>query len=277
MKELDARGISIDAAVAPYFPSCWHLGAGWETMKFGDLLSHKSGLIRPEASVLEQDDSGYLFQKTSAETDLGPKVYDYENQNYVMLGWILAGLLDKPQVETSFEQHGCGNGTAAMPETMQIFEAYVLDMLDDQGVEGGWKWRPGPAAFPYDFSNPTSTTVRTDENINPSGGLKMTADELGELMAKLEHSRFVKRSTLQTMKDLRLGVDGALNASGPNAPLGQVYQKGGSAPKGRRGYGAQVTMMPGDVQVIGVWNSRYNALTGSVGAAFLAAWRSAIK
>ena len=275
MRELVARGISVDAAVASYFPSCWNLGAGWETMTFRQLLTHTSGLVRPSNSLLSQDPTGYLFQKASAEGALGPKDPAYENQNYVMLGWILAGMLDKAKVEASFEENGCGAGTPAMLETMEIFEAYVVDMLADQGVEGGWKWRDGPKAFLYNFADQSLSGPLSASNINPSGGLKMSADELGEFLAKLDDGRFVTRSTVQVMKDLQLGFDGPLNPL--TGGLGQMSTKNGATSEGGRGAGSQVAMLPGGVQVLGIWNSKDVAVPAGVAAALLAAWESAIK
>ena len=273
MRELDERGISVDSPVAAYFPSCWDLGTGWETMTFRRLLDHTSGLIRPSGALLTQDPTGYLFQKTVAETaPTGPT--GYENQNYVMLGWILAGLVDKPKVEASFDKNGCGNGTPAMLETMQIFEAYVVDMLADQGVEGGWKWRSGPKAFPYNFADQTQHGDRTAENINPSGGLKMTADMLGRFMAKLGHGAFVKPTTVQAMKDGRLGHDGAVNT---DSGLGWLQTKSGSASIDTRGYRSQVALLPGGVQVTGIWNSSNNSVPTGVPEAYRAAWVSALK
>lgn len=280
MKELEARGMSIGSEVASYFPSCWDLGEGWDDMTFRRLLTHTSGLVRPGGSVLDEDATGYLFQRTVAETavvvdpDTGAPGYDYDNQNYVMLGWILAGMLDKAKVEASFETNGCGKGTAAMLETMQIFEAYVVDMLADQGVDGAWKRRPGPVAFAYSFTNQAAPGQLTGENINPSGGLKMSANELGEFMAKLDDGGFVRRSTVQQMKDLLLGFDFALNSG---SGLGWLQTKNGGATINGRGYGSQVAMLPGGVQVIGIWNSTNNSLPGSVPQGYRAAWQSALK
>jgi hypothetical protein len=277
MQELGRRGMSVDEPAAPYLPDCWDLSQGVSALTFRQLLTHKTGIQRPSKALLTQDPTGYLFQKAVAETELtGPVKYD--NQNYVLLGWILAGMVDKLGVEASFAEHGCAGGTPAMGETMQIFETrVVVGMLRHEGVGGGWKWSTGPNAYLYDFKDQSKSGPLSAQNINPSGGLKMTPDELGEFMAKLEAGRFVKPSTVQAMKDGVIGFDGALDGSPPGGGLGWMLTKNGSAKEGGRGAGSQVAMMPGGVQVIAVWNSINNTVSGKVPIALRKAWESGIK
>jgi len=273
MQALEQRGMSVDTPVAAYLPSCWNLGAGWDTLTFRQLLNHRARIVLTPA-LIGQDSTGFLYQKGVAEADLtGPG--GYQNQNYVMLSWLLAGLLDKPQVEASFEEHGCGAATPAMLETLQIFEAYVVAMLAEQGVDGGWKWGLGSTAYQYDFSNKKLSGPLSAENINGSGGLKMSSNELGEFMAGLASGRFVNRATVQAMKDGGLGYDSALWPASPS--LGLMHRKNGASFAGTRASGAHVTTMPGDVQIVGVWNSGSNAVEGSPGPVFLQAWESGLK
>ena len=273
VRALEQRGMSVDSPVAAYFPSCWDLGAGWNTLTFRQLLDHSAKIVLTPA-LIGQDTTGFLYQKGVAEADLtGPG--GYENQNYVMLSWLLAGLLDKTKVEASFEENGCAADTPAMLETLEIFEAYVVAMLAEQGVDGAWKWRPGSTAYQYDFSNQELWGPLSDDNINGSGGLKISSDELGEFLANLSSGRFVKRATVQMMKDVGLGFDGALWPTSPS--LGLMHRKNGGSFSGTRASGSHVTMMPGDVQIATVWNSANNSVTGTPGPTLLAAWESGIK
>jgi len=136
----------------------------------------------------------------------------YENMNYVHLGYLLAGLIDKPKVEASVAQHGCGTGTKAYGEIMDLYGDRVLDMLAD-----------------------------------------------------LERGRFVSRATVRSMKDGELGFDDLTSNGGPSngfidpaAPgLGLADKKnGGCGSDNGRGCGSQLVMLPGDVQIVALFNSR---------------------
>jgi Beta-lactamase len=277
VRELAKRHMQFTSKVADYFPSCWKLAANMDTLTFKDLMNHNAGLARisddETAKLMKKDSTGYLYQRTVAERGrTGPK--SYYNQHYVQLGWVLAGLLDKPKVEALFAKHGCGKGTSAMVKTMQIFEAHVLDMLRDQGVRASWKRsKQDSQAKGYNFADQSIPGALSEENINPSGGLKMTARELGEFMAKLDAGAFVDRATVWQMKIERLG--GVPFSIGDH---GWAFTKDGFAPvrKGR-GYGSRVTLMPGGVQIIGVWNSSNNGVKKDVPTAMVHAWEAGIK
>jgi CubicO group peptidase (beta-lactamase class C family) len=275
MRELERRKMSVGAKVWSYFPKCWDLGPGIDDLTFKQLLDHSAGLFRPldKAGMLDDDPTGYTYQRAVVEGGRTGKA-GYWNQNYVHLGWVLAGLLDKPAVEALFKQHGCGAGTKAMRGTMEIFEAYVLKMLKDQGVDGGWTFRGSDIARMYDFANQDRTGVRPEENINPSGGLKMTASEVGEFLTKLEAGRFVSRASLLSMKVSGLGFDGAMN--GGNG-LGWIRQKAGGAGSDGLEAGSKVMLMPGGVQLVGVWNSGNNAVDTDSSRGLRRAWQAGIR
>ena len=277
IRELGLRGMPLTSKVAAYFPSCWKLPADMQTLTFQDLINHQAGLTRftkaERAASLVDDPSGYSFQKAVAEGGRSGQK-GYYNQNYVHLGWVLAGLLDKAKVEASFAKHGCGAGTPAMLESMQIFEAYVTKMLASQGINASWRRDQANFAWMYSFTNQKAGGAISPENINPSGGLKMTASELGDFMAKLEAGRFVSRATVLQMKLGSLGFDGPWPASDG---LGRMYTKNGGTGDGLRGYASQVAMLPSGVQILGVWNSTDNDVTVKVPVAMLKAWEAAIK
>jgi len=102
----------------------------------------------------------------------------------------------------------------------------------------------------------------------------MTADMLGRFTAKLGAGAFVKPTTVQAMRDGQLGFDPPFNAG---FGLGSMQTKNGAASIDTRGYGSQVAMLPGGVQVIGMWNSRRNQVPTGVPQAYRAAWQSALK
>lgn len=283
MQELAKKGMSVKSPVFPWYPDCWQLGPGMTSLTFEDLLDMSSGLFRPAESVKAED--AYLFHMKAAEGGLtGTK--GYENMNYVHLGYLLAGLIDKDKVEASIAEHGCGKGTKAYGEIMGIYGDRVLSMLSAQGVAAGWNYRTKNRAWKYDFLNQSQPGILPVGDVpNPTGGLMISAREFGEFLAKLEHGRFVSRATVQAMKAGELGFDDLTSNGGPangfirstdrGLGLGDKKNGGCGSDKGR-GCGSQLVMLPGDVQIVAVFNSRNNATSSNAWGLF-DAWRAGIK
>ena len=53
MKVLRDRGLSVDAKVGPYLPSCWRKGPGVAQLTFRDLLAHQTGFKDANQSCKE--------------------------------------------------------------------------------------------------------------------------------------------------------------------------------------------------------------------------------
>ena len=283
MQRLAQRGMSVKSPVFPWFPDCWQLGPGMMSLTFEDLLDMSSGIFRPAESVKAEDP--YLFLMKSAEGGLtGTK--GYENMNYVHLGFLLAGLIDKPKVDASLATHGCGKGTKAYGEILDMYGDYVLNMLSGQGVAAGWNYRTNKRALKYDFLDKSLPGILPVSTVaNPTGGLMITAREFGEFLAKLEHGRFVSRATVKAMKDGELGFDDLTGNGGPAngfidpdaRGLGLADKKNGGCGSDKgRGCGSQLVMLPGDVQIVALFNSRNNATSNNAWGLF-DAWKAGIR
>jgi hypothetical protein len=282
MQVLAKKGMSVKSLAYPYYPDCWKLGPGMMSLTFEKLLDMSSGLFRPAKEVKAED--LHLFVMKAAEGGLTGKK-GYENMNYAHLGWLLAGLLDKPGVEASFAKHGCGKATKAYGETMDIYGDYVINMLADEGVAAGWNYRTGNRALKYNFLDQSLAGILPVTTVvNPTGGLMINAIEFGEFLAKLEHGRFVDRATVEAMKDGEYGFDdlipgkgGPANAFRASDGLGLADKKNGGCGNDKgRGCGSQLVMLPGDVQIVALFNSRNNA-TSKNSTGLRDAWQAGIK
>jgi beta-lactamase family protein len=281
MQVLAKRGMSIKSPVYPHYPDCWKLGLGMMSLTFERLLNQSSGLFRPSEKVKAED--AHLFVMKAAEAGLtGDK--GYENMNYTHLGWLLAGLLDKPAVEASFAKHGCGKATKAYGETMDIYGDYVIDMLADEGVAAGWNYRTGLRSLKYDFKNQSLAGVLPVSTVpNPTGGLMINASEFGEFLGRLEHGRFVNHATVKSMKDGGYGFDdltengGSANTFLASDGLGLAKRKNGGCRNDKgRSCGSQLVMLPGDVQIVALFNSGNNATSNNANG-LRNAWQTGIK
>ncbi len=283
MQELAKRGMSVKSPVFPWYPDCWQLGPGMMSLTFERVLDMSSGIFRPSNAVKNED--AWLFHMQAAEGGTtGTK--GYENMNYVHLGYLLAALIDKPKVEASIAQHGCGKGTKAYGEIMDIYGDRVLDMLSAQGVAAGWNYRTNNRALKYDFLNKNLSGILPVSAVpNPTGGLMINAREFGEFLAKLEHGRFVSRATVKAMKDGELGFDDLTGNGGPAngfidpdaRGLGLADKKNGGCGSDKgRGCGSQLVMLPGDVQIVALFNSRNNATSNNAWGLF-DAWKAGIR
>jgi Beta-lactamase len=286
LKALAEKGISVDAKVAPYLPSCWAKGPGVADMTFRNLLGHTSLLYEPTNPDCGKDPYRCLEvaikNGRQTERDGTKDGYDYENINYALMRPILAFVVTDRKLEADFKLFKCKNSNDELNERFStVFGNYFYRMLKSAGVYA----RFGPSSpnrtYRYLFGKETELGGEApDAKKNPlrsagAGGLWPSAVDYVRFLSALDRGELVPPAMLSVMKSGQLGFERGCTLRGA---LGPCYWKNGAlkVAQGRGSESIGIILADG-VQVFLLINSRGNAYKGYRGNRVLDAYYGAFR
>jgi CubicO group peptidase (beta-lactamase class C family) len=287
IKALHERGLTVEAKVAPFLPSCWEKGKDVGTMTFRQLLNHTSGL--PMGSGCDADPYACLV-KMIKEGRTQPRTYAYNTHAYDLLRFLVPMVDDLAAGTAWFDGWECKNTGGILNNKMsERFVRYILhELLDPIGVDASFYGDPAVSdvALNYDFNNGKGVTLEGEAprldffERAGSGKMMISAPEYAQFLSALERGEIIPKQLVEQMHGTsndRLGFDGTY---GGNA--GSYFVKGGrchafDSPKVRKCQ-TMAIVFPSDIQAYVTVNSTNNTysggLNGVLGRAFDAALKS---
>lgn len=270
VRELDAKGLTVDTPVAPYLPPGWTLGDGMDTVTFKQLLDHSAGLNHP-GSICGDDPYACLQQSVANGLTAAP---GYNNIHYTVMRFILPFLAN-----TDYWTQQWASVTDPQERnqmTSQAYEDIIKGMLMPYGIDVDTDYVSSNRAQRYVWGTPPSPVGINDDGESllgtGSGGFKMTAREYARFLSRFERGWLVKPELVQRMKDDRLGFDDLGKSYRGAGGVGFIYTKNG----GTSGTGTQSMIYPGDVQVFISRNSTGNGGLAATSDLLRDAWQAAL-
>ena len=233
------KGLTIDSRVAPWLPTSWKRGKGWDKMTFGNLLAHKSGIVQmleAQKDILGETE----FKKVATnhwaglrwivEQDVKPGSDPiYKNANYGLAGianaylWKAAGgkVMGKQAtyVETTnwkgdeIKKKVYVDVVLAVGETTHA--RYQMDfnqrrIFTPAGIPNvGCVGDPETAGLNYAAGATQSSKgkLMSWPSLICAGnaGLRLSSIELVRYLAHLRHGNIIDPADLKTMDDEKLG------------------------------------------------------------------------
>ena len=257
MKVLTERGVSVDAKVAPYLPSCWVKGRGVDTLTFRELLAHKTGFD----DSFQSCDDPYECLRKAIEIGEKRRRPAYQNINYALLRAIVP-LVDNPtETRHVFENDECKNTNNGINVFISgRFAQRLAKMLEPHGVSFAF-FPSGNDDFACVYDNLSRRKAgkcpRSDFALRAGAGwLAISAVDYVKFLSALDRGLIVPKSTAEAMKTGLLGFD-----STKKGVAGSYVWKNGGCPGSSTGIGCSALAMifPGNVQAYAMTNSGRNA------------------
>jgi CubicO group peptidase (beta-lactamase class C family) len=280
IKALHERGLTVEAKVAPFLPSCWEKGKDVGTLTFRQLLNHTSGL--PLGSGCDADPYRCLV-KMIEEGRTKPRLYKYNTHAYDLLRFLVPMVDDVAGTSAWFDGWDCKNtGNILNNKVSERFVRYILhQVLDPVGADAAF-YRPPSSNFAldYDYRNGKGVLLegegmRTDFfEHSGSGKMAMPVLDYVRFLSALDRGLIIPKQLVEDMKGTsgdRLGFDGTYGGK-----AGKYVWKSGrchafESPKVRKCETLAI-VFPGDIQAYVAVNSTNNTysggLTGVMGGAF---------
>lgn len=288
VKALRGRGLTVDAKVKPFLPSCIETGKSMSTLTFRDILDHTSGLpgargTATAGSCNGQDPYQCLLDilKEGRTQTTAPA---YNNKAYDLLRLLVPLVADQKWTTAEFEFRACKNTAGILHRKVsERFARYLFDeVLDPAGAKASF-YPSGDFSLNYQCVPRITACEPIVKGAAPridffersgSGKLTISVLDYGRFLSALDRGLIVPESLVEQMKAERLGFDSATLGSKPYA-----WKNGGCPDFQNRDRTCKTVAMvfPGDIQAYVAVNSDLGAYTGSlqglVGAAFDAALR----
>lgn len=272
VRELDAKGLSVDTPIVPYLPPGWAVHQSLQSVTFKQLLDHSAGLNHPGA-VCDDDPYACLQQAVANGITRGP---GYNNIHYTIMRFLLPFLANTDYWTQQWAAVTDPDERNEM--TSQGYEDIIKGMLMPYGIDIDTDYPATNVAQRYSWSPPSAPELvdppEDGESLlgTGSGGFKVTPREYAKFLSRFERGWLVKPALVQQMKDDRLGFDDLGKTYRGTGGVGFLYTKNGGA----GGTGTQSMIYPGDVQVFISRNS--TGVTGLARTSDLLrdAWQAAL-
>jgi hypothetical protein len=257
VKVLLERGVSVDAKVAPYLPSCWAKGPGVDSLTFRELLAHKTGF---DDAFQDCDDPFACLAKAIA-TGERRRTPAYQNINYALLRAIVP-LVDEPaEVRRIFQSRQCVNTNNAINIAISNrFWSRLKRMLDPHDVSFAF-YVGGNSDYACVYDNLSrrkkGVCPRADFHLRAGAGyVAISAVDYIQFLSALDRGLIVPKVTVEAMKSGLLGFNDS-----NSGVAGAYVWKAGGCPGEKTGIGcsAMAMIFPGNVQAYAMTNSGRNA------------------
>jgi hypothetical protein len=268
VKALRDRGLTVDAKVKPFLPSCIDTASSIGTLRFRDILDHTSGLPGARGTATKGSCNGENPYECLLEILKAGRTQTqqpaYNNKAYDLLRLLVPLVADREWALFKFDLHECKNtGGVLHRQVSGRFAGYVLQqVLGPAGARASWS-PTGDFSLNYKCeakgARPCVPTAKGEapraDFIERSGSGKMTISVLdyGRFLSALDRGLIVPKSLVETMKTDRLGFDTAFGGrAGPYA-----WKNGGCPDFGNKGRTCKTVAMtfPGDIQAYVAVNS----------------------
>ena len=282
IKALHARGLTVDAKVTPFLPSCWKQGFDMASLTFRHILDHTSAL--PDIGCNGRDPYECLLLLIERGRTQ-PRVRVYNTHAYDLLRVLVPMVADTKGTKALFDLYDCSNkGQVLNRRVSERFVRYVFDeVLDPAGAKASF-YPSGDFSLNYrcvrrigdcEVANP-GEAPRLDYFMRAgSGKLAMSVLDYVRFLGALERGLILPKPLVETMKSQQLGF-----GAPESGPTGTYAWKTGGCPDfddGGHGCKTIALLFPGDLQAYVAVNSSNNAYAGSLKSIVRDALRAALR
>ena len=151
IKALHDRGLTVDAKIEPFLPSCWKRGFQIPTLTFRELLNHTSRLPQM-GNACDADPYGCLV-KMIAQGRTAPWGYDYNTHAYDLFRMLVPLADDPAGSKGQFELFDCKNPSEQLNQDISEKFAHYLfnEIFDPAEVEASF-YSSGDYSLNYDYN-----------------------------------------------------------------------------------------------------------------------------
>jgi len=219
LKVAQQKNIRTTDRIAPYLPASWPRGAGIDNITFGDLLTHKSGIIGlgsscQNGSFTENIYSGLRRLIAKGTTNRGN--YCYQNANFGLFRVLIPSILG---------YRFTGNETADDSETQRRYLQFLQsEIFEKIGITSTSTSHPtNNPTFTYNFPVTSSQSGWNQGNFIQSlggYGMYLTTDEAARIYANAFSTTAEKILTTSQKDTLLIKNLGCYKAV---STLGEIY------------------------------------------------------
>jgi CubicO group peptidase (beta-lactamase class C family) len=298
IKALNDRGLTVDAKVLPFLPSCIDTSHAkdMETLTFRQLLNHTSGLPGGKNSGTQRSCNGRdpydCLLEILAEGRTQSRDKDYNNKAYDLVRLLVPLVSDTTQVKALFAASRCKNTAGILHRRVsrQFVRYLEHEILEPAGStatfapSGDFSLNyncqaastTGPCRPTYKGEGPQSDFIER----SGSGKMFISVLDYVRFLSALDRGLIIPRPLVDVMKGTpgdRLGFDTAFVGQ-----AGDYHWKNGGCPTMSngawdRGCSTLAMTFPGDVQVYVAVNSSNNTYTGGSDAASPSVYHSGLE
>jgi len=261
MQLIYANNLTLNSPIEPWLPASWVRGPGVNSLTFGDLLNHRSGL----ESVNSNFDSTLSYQALKNCIRRGvvrPKERAYLNVNFGLFRVLIPSLWNaNPNHATINILAKPGDIDIESDEITQF--AYLLYMNQHVFMRCGLSdinatpEAKNVSTLYYNISdlqnNRNGLYYEDWTHIVGGGGYFMTARELGAVLAYYQHTESLLPNNIkEIMKNARIGF----NLQSSLETRGNYYNHDGSIILNGQGVLGGVTIFPNGIECVVIMNSQ---------------------
>ncbi len=222
LKLLERRGLTIDSLVAPWLPAGWQRGQGVSTLKFKDLMTHRTGFNSVNANF-NSTLSFNALRDSVATGVVNSQSYNYLNMNFALFRVIIPalwkGLPGAPSI-------GEINPTSAsffyrlyvQQEIMDKIGVMNADCINPSATQPTLFYTAGATGPGIDFGDWTS--------ICGGGGYYLSAIDLANFMAHIRYDNTILSEANRKIMDQN--YIGWAECCKMNGSKGEYYNHGGA-------------------------------------------------
>lgn len=257
---LDQLNLTLATKIESYLPPSWVRGSNIDKIRFGDLMTHRSGFETGNTDF--ENTLTYSAIKQYVEDGVTyPASRDYDNLNFAIFRILIPSL-----------QNNLPNAPLANLEsdqtTQTVYRSYMQKALFDKISLSNIDFTQesnNPTRY-YNIDDPTNSisgiTYGDWNHISGGGGYYMSVKEMAAVNAYFEHTEILVSDEVKTLiKDNYLGLDAYFD--GDDLELyGKYFGKDGrlstsSNPNINQGVITQIQMFPSvGVEIVVVVNTR---------------------
>jgi CubicO group peptidase (beta-lactamase class C family) len=265
IKALYQHGISLDATIGKYLPSCWKKGPNVSRYTFRGLLNHTTALPRTPPcktdSTGRSDPYDCLLRAVEIGTDgivlpTTPYSSRYNNYGYALMRILVPAVLDLKNTQAEFEKWKCKNTSGILNGNVSERFAHYLftEVLGPAGARASFFPPDTLVAYDYDRADRSKKGSPPHKSFSTRAGagyLAISALDMVRFLGALDRGELVPASLVAEMKRDNLGFDPPAYGA-----AGAYFTKNGTCPnKDGISCSAQLMLYPGGIQAYVIVNS----------------------
>lgn len=194
---LERRGLSIDSTITPWLPADWTLGPNVDTLRFRDLLTHRTGFNSANSNF--NNTLSFSALRDSVETGVvNPTVSSYLNMNFALFRVIIPalwkGLSGSPSI-------GEINATSASFFYRLYIQQEIFDKIGAMNVDCVNPPSQDPTLFYTANISSPGVDYGNWTMICGGGGFYLSAIDLANFMANIRYNNTILSESNRQIMD----------------------------------------------------------------------------
>lgn len=254
----------LNKSIETYLPPNWLRGTQISTLRFWDLLTHKSGFSVNASTSFNSIKNTVMFDQTVSQN----RPYQYSNLNYSFLMYLLPQMIGVNLTGSDAQQEQAIYRTFDNFVRTRIFQPAGITTASTSGSPVRYyRWGDLPNNPGWNIGDRTSSLGR--------GGYYLSAVDVARFLAYLNHTESILNSTSRALMFLNAAGWSDLGDRRLNPIVGQrgtYFAKGGSLCNGvdnngnclGQGVRTEIMVFPDGIEVVVLSNNRAGNNNGNL-------------